>query len=377
MRANPTIKIIYSINEIGRTNWRPLEDPHSPFADFEYLSSLEDSKSVGGRSGWSPIYVTQWTEDVLVGAVVLYAKTNSYGEYIFDWSWANAAIRAQIPYYPKLLSAIPFTPVSCRKFLTHPDFKAEEISASLLKTCVDLRITNQLASLNFLFTSPEENVLLGSKDFLIRESFQYHWKNQNFESFEDFLKLFKTKKAKQVRKERSPMQALAITQSTGDELTEEDGIRFYQFYLSTIEDKGSMAYLTEDFFRLIFSRMRDRILLIKAGDYAQALFFYKGNKLFGRYWGATKQVEFLHFELCYYQGIEFAIKKRLNIFEAGAQGEHKIARGFIPTRTYSAHDFDNPGLKDAVERFIQEERANIDETFVYFADHLPYASTPG
>jgi predicted N-acyltransferase len=374
--AKPTIKIIYSINEIGQTQWRPIEDPTSPFADFEYLSSLEESKSVGGRSGWAPIYVTHWTQDTLTGAIILFAKTNSYGEYIFDWSWANAAIRAQIPYYPKLLSAIPFTPVSCKKFLTHPEFNEAEISTSLLQTSIDLRASNNLASLNFLFTSSKENALLEKNNFLIRESFQYHWKNQGFENFEHFLKSFKTKKAKQVRKERAPMQALEITQLTGDQIKEQDGINFYQYYLSTIEDKGSMAYLTEDFFRLIFTRMRDRILLIKAGDYAQALFFFKGDKLFGRYWGATKQVEFLHFELCYYQGIDFAIKNKLKVFEAGAQGEHKIARGFIPTRTYSAHDFDHPGLKDAVAHFIKEEQASIQATFAYFDDHLPYASVP-
>ena len=370
--------LVRSISDVRKGDWSPLEDPQSPFADWEFLRSLEDGGCVGGATGWTPLYLTLWDGDALVGATFLYEKTNSYGEYIFDWSWAEAALRAGIRYYPKLASAIPFTPASCRKFLIHQDRREEEeaIVAALLSRLRDLQ--GHFSSTHYYFTSAQENRYLREEAFLIRHSFQYHWENRGYARFKDFLHAFKSRKAKQVRKERGWVANLRISTSTGDELSAQAGADFFPFYLSTIEAKGAIPYLTREFFSLIFERLRHRILLIKAFDgealVAQALYFYKGEKLFGRYWGSTREVEFLHFELCYYQGIEFAIKHGLSVFEAGAQGEHKIARGFLPTLTFSAHDFTSPGLKSAVAQFVEREKASIAETFKYLEEYSPFKS---
>ncbi|HXH29970.1 MAG TPA: GNAT family N-acetyltransferase [Bacteriovoracaceae bacterium] len=374
--------IHHSITEVSESDWSALEDPQSPFCDWQFLRGLEASKSVGEATGWIPIYLTCWEEKILTGALFLYLKTNSYGEYIFDWSWADAARRAGIPYYPKLVSAVPFTPASCKKLLvsrdvTNPE-KSREVKDLLVSTVRSLSKKLNAHSSHFLFISGEENALLEENGYLLRQSFQYHWKNKGYKNFEDFLGDLKSRKAKQIRKEREKIKAVEIESLTGSTLSAIHAAEFYQFYLSTIDGKNAIPYLSQDFFMRIFQTMNENILLLRAhkdGEcIAAALYFFKGSHLYGRYWGSKNGMEFLHFEMCYYQGIDFAIKNNFQVFEAGAQGEHKIARGFLPTLTYSAHELEHPGLRAAIKEFVKQEQASIEETFKALEESNPYKS---
>jgi predicted N-acyltransferase len=395
----------HSFSEIAATKWRKLEDPQSPFADWEFLLSLEEAHCVGAGTGWNPIYLTLWSGvDQLVAAVVCYVKEHSYGEYIFDWEWAKAAQRASIPYYPKLLVAVPFTPSSCNKLLIDCDIEDEEerdfLRTTLIAECQKLQKDLQLSSCHFLFTTESEQVRLNNQHFLLRTSFQYHWFNnldhrthlspstsstspspspsppQLYENFDHFLSSLKSRKAKQMRKERKMAEGIVVEQLIDEQVTPELGKTFYDYYLLTIDSKQAIPYLNQKFFELIFARMSDRILVVKASEekrcLALSLFFYKGSKLYGRYWGSREYRDNLHFELCYYQGIEFAIANKMAIFEAGAQGEHKIARGFIPTLNYSAHDFQHAGLKQAIGPYLENETKAITDTIQQLNLSLPF-----
>jgi uncharacterized protein len=375
VKVSMKVKEYRSISEISQEDWSRVEDAQSPFSDWDFLKSLEDSQSIGGHSGWRPAYLTAWLDGQLIGAVVVYEKNHSYGEYIFDWSWADASIRAGIPYYPKLLCAVPFTPASCKKFLL-ADGQQEDLKDLLYHSVRDFRLRQKLHSIQFLFTTERENAFLEKKGFAIRESFQYRWKNEGYRDFDSFLGKLKSRKAKQIRKERRELNDIKVDVVSGKSLTASAGAEFYEYYLSTVEDKDSHAYLTKDFFVLIFERMADRIVLMKAFDngdcIAQALFFKKGSRLFGRYWGTSSRREFLHFELCYYRGIDLAIREGLEIFESGAQGEHKIPRGFRPTITYSAHDFADQELKEAIRKFISREKAMVERQIEHLNGFLPF-----
>lgn len=368
-----------TLSEIDPLKWKQIEDPHSPFADWDFLYALEEAQCVGPGTGWTPLYLTLWKGDVLRAASFLYVKENSYGEYIFDWSWADASMKAGIPYYPKLTSAIPFTPASCHKFLLDPNCTESEkqiLRTLLLKEATHIQERFSLSSQHYLFIAEEEKITFSNEGFLIRESFQYHWKNHDYQKFEDFLNDLKSRKTKQIKKERAAVSHLETKIITGSELSAALAFEFYEYYLTTIEDKKAIPYLTLGFFQLIFGRMKDRIILVTATlenkCRAQALFFSKGDNLYGRYWGANTEIPNLHFELCYYQGIDLAISLKKKVFEAGAQGEHKIARGFSPTLTFSAHNFAHSGLKSAVKRFIEEEKGSIKETFQYLNEFLPF-----
>lgn len=355
-----------SIYEIPVEEWRKLEDPQSPFQDYEFHSSLEDSGVIGGRSGWKPIYLTIRTTEVVAAAVV-YVKYHSYGEYIFDWSWAEAAEQAGLNYYPKLLMAIPFTPASARKLL----YLEEKWRTVLVDELMKLWRAMGVSSFHSLFLSQVE-VKAFQGDLLERHSFQYHFLNLGYHDFADFLAKLKTKKAKTLKKERAALSDMKIEQLTGNSLSGKDGADFYPLYCNTIEDKNSIGYLNADFFKLVIERMSDRVLLVRT-QIAEALFFYKGEMLYGRYWGCREEREFLHFELCYYQGIDFTLKNKLKIFEAGAQGEHKIARGFQPTVILSAHGITHTGLHQAVGKFLIQEKQMVARTCEVLSGSLPFA----
>ncbi len=363
---------------IAKADWQRVEAADFPFADYDYLAALETSGAAVPATGWQPEHLTAWHNETLLGALPLYAKNHSYGEYIFDWAWAQAFDRHRVPYYPKLSSAIPFTPATGPKLLFSPNVDREAVAAALLTETK--RKAESFSSLHFLFLSPEEVPYFEREGFLIRHSFQYHWRNQNYRTFDEFLNRLKPRKRKAIVKERSELaaQGLSIEMLKGDEITPEHAEIFYQCYLSTIQKMGAIAYLNLAFYQNIFVTMRDRLVLILAKNkelpIAAALFYEKGKTLYGRYWGALEEVKHLHFELCYYRAIEYAIDRGLTLFEAGAQGEHKLARGFLPEITFSAHWIRHDGFRAAITNFVDEERQAIQNYLSGVSS--PYADLP-
>ncbi len=355
---------------ISKEVWNKHRPATNPFLNFEFLSALINSSSVQVSTGWSPKFVK--TND---GLLFSFIKEHSYGEYIFDWGWAEAYQKYGIAYYPKLTSMVPFTPVTTNHFLLKEFDKS--LASELLKKHDVFFESGDFSSSHFLFLSPEEIEVFRSQDYMIRESMQYHFFNKGYKSFEDFLSTLKTKKAKNIKNERT-LPDITIKRYTGNVLSNDHAERMYQFYISTIVNKNSYDYLNKDFFTLIFKNMKDNILYIEASEgdkvIAGSLFFYDHEKLYGRYWGSASYVENLHFELCYYQGIDFCIEKGLSMFEAGAQGEHKIARGFRPVRTYSAHKIKHPGFRAAIADFIESEKKQIAYSIDKLSTYLPFKS---
>lgn len=355
---------------ISKHTWDLIKPQTNPFLRYEFFEALLTSGCVGPEAGWTPVTFLNTGGDA---GFYTFSKTHSYGEYIFDWGWAEAYGRHGIAYYPKLTSMIPFTPVTTSHFLM-PTFDAAK-ARELLNQYESFFLKEPFSSSHFLFLGPEEKDFFAAEGYLIRESMQYHFFNEGYLDFPHFLTHLKSRKAKQLRSERLH-EGLTITQYTKDELTPEHGERMYQFYLSTIENKNSYDYLNGKFFRKIFQTMKDNILYVEAtkdGDaVAGALFFYDEEKLYGRYWGSKAYFEKLHFELCYYQGIDFCLRHKLKVFEAGAQGQHKIARGFRPVKTYSAHKIKHPDFKKAIEDFIESEKLQITLAVEEYSKSLPF-----
>lgn len=340
--------------------------------------ALEDSGSVGAATGWVPQYISAWCEERLVGASVVYVKSNSYGEYIFDWDWAKAYQRYGIPYYPKLTASVPFTPATGPKFLLAPMIERAPVINALITASLNLMQRQGCSSLHYLFIPSQDLAYFETKPFLIRHSFQYHWHNEGYSSFDDFLAKLKPKRRKQIVRERTQLQAanVRIAWLSGAQLTGDHADLFYGFYLGTIEKMSAIPYLTLDFFKAVFKTMSEHIALVLAFEddtaIAGALYFKKGSNLFGRYWGASKDVRNLHFELCYYQPIAWSIANGIQRFEAGAQGEHKIARGLLPELTYSAHWIEQPDFRRAIATFIDDEKAGIERYFTETKPHHPF-----
>jgi predicted N-acyltransferase len=359
--------------------WRALEPPDFPFFDFEFLRALERSGSIGGASGWSPVYlVCRDNLGGVLGALCLYLKTHSYGEYIFDWEWAHAYRQHGLPYYPKLVAAVPFTPATGPRLLVRSDADRATVTRTLLEAAQGLGEERRVSSSHALFLPEEELDEFVEHEFAVRHSVQFHWRNRGYGAFSDYLDAMISKRRRQVARERRQLEGVEIERLTGHELSSEHAATMYRFYLSTSDRKWGSPYLTGAFFAEVFRTMGDRILLVLARDrqtgrpIAGALNFFKGRTLFGRYWGATEERRNLHFELCYYQAIEFAIERRLALFEAGAQGEHKLARGFLPSLTYSAHAIRHPEFRRAIEDYITMEKTLIAGDMVDYAQHDPY-----
>ncbi|MCA1715835.1 MAG: GNAT family N-acetyltransferase [Actinobacteria bacterium] len=368
---------IESVDDLAA--WRALEPPDFPFFDYEFLRTLERSGSIGGASGWSPVYLV-CKDDLgrVVGALCLYLKTHSYGEYIFDWEWAHAYRQHGLPYYPKLVAAVPFTPATGPKLLVRPDADRAAVMRALLDAARRLGEERRVSSSHALFLPEEELDEFAEHGFAVRHSVQFHWRNRGYGAFSDYLDALVSKRRRQVARERRQLEGVEIERLTGSELSPEHAATMYRFYLATSDRKWGSPYLTGAFFAEVFRTMGDRILLVLARDrgtgrpIAGALNFFKGRTLFGRYWGSVEERRNLHFELCYYQAIEFAIERRLALFEAGAQGEHKLARGFLPSLTYSAHAFRHPEFRRAIERYIAEEKELLAEDMQAYAGQDPY-----
>ncbi len=322
--------------------------------------------------------MTLWNNGSLHGALCLYEKYNGYGEYIFDWGWAQAYERHGLNYYPKLVSAVPFTPATGRKLLVHPDADIFPVRKILLKEALLSMRRRNCSSLHFLYITAEELPVFDSMGFMIRHSFQFHWKNNNYQDFDQFLSTMKGKRRKEILRERRQIKEQMITVSVlqGNEITREHMHQMFQFYITTISRKWGHPYLSLEFFYRIHETMLRRLVLIFAyadgACVAGTINFHKGNCLYGRYWGCKGNYRSLHFELCYYQPIEFAIRNRISLFEAGAQGEHKIQRGFLPELTYSAHWVEHPGFRSSISDFLEEEKAAIRQGIKAFKPHSPY-----
>ena len=381
------IKIESSFRSFTESEWNQLIREDYIFADHRFLTSLEESGSIGERSGWLPAVVSlRSSEGELAGALLLFQKTNSYGEYIFDWAWANAFHSARIPYYPKLTSAVPFVPATGPKFLIHPQAPFEETRQKLLEVALSLVSPGSptFGSLHFLFLSLNEaEAFKRNENLLLRHSYQYHWRNRNYRDIDAFLGALKRKRRNEIRRERQGAQQLGLNfqRLTGTALTPDHARAMSRFYESTVMKMGGIPYLTPQFFDLVFSRMSENILLCLAIGPSQemvagALNFFSGRTLFGRHWGTDVELKYLHFELCYYQAIEWGIENGIELFEAGAQGEHKLSRGFLPSLTYSAHWVKHPEFRAAIARFIAEEKTQIRMLFDELNEHGPYQEAP-
>ena len=374
-----TVTLCNSINDIPEAEWDICVGAEYPFLLHAFMSALEDSGSVSPKTGWLPQHlVYRDSSGKLVGAVPLYLKGHSYGEYVFDWGWADAFEKAGQKYFPKLLSAVPFTPVTCPKLLVRPGENQSEVRSILTSGLVSALEQLNVSSLHINFSSKVEWEFLGKAKFLKRQGIQYHWNNNGYSSFDDFLNSLTSRKRKAIRKERKAANesGVKIRSLTGAEIEKRHWDAFFQFYVDTTDRKWGSAYLNRDFFTLLGERMADKVLLIIA-EYdtrlvGGALNFIGKDTLFGRNWGCLADFKFLHFEACYYRAIDFAIEKGLSRVEAGAQGEHKIQRGYIPTLTYSNHYIDDLGFRDAVAQFLRRESAYIVEQKTHLDQTTPF-----
>jgi len=353
--------------------------PYNPFISHDFLSALERSGSVRARAGWQPMHLlAQEPNGALMGAVPCYVKSHSRGEYVFDHGWAEAYERAGGSYYPKLQVSVPFTPATGQRLLVRPGPQSDAVRAALADTLVDICRRSNASSVHVTFPTEAEWELLGRRGFLKRTHQQFHWENAGYATFDEFLAALASRKRKTIRREREDALAngISVHWLTGSDLTESVWDAFFDFYMETGSRKWGRPYLTREFYSLVGERMADRILLVMAKRnsrwIAGAINFIGSDTLFGRHWGCIEHHPFLHFELCYYQAIQFAIEKKLGRVEAGAQGEHKIARGYMPTTTYSAHYIDDPSLRRAIEDFLQRERAYVAAAGEELAEAAPF-----
>jgi len=356
-----TVKIASRIGEIAAADWNACAGNENPFVSHQFLSAMEDSGSAAPESGWGPQHLlVEDSTGGLLGVAPCYLKSHSYGEYVFDWGWADAFERAGGTYYPKLQVAVPFSPVTGPRLLVRPGQDAERTRKVLMAGLLELANQREISSLHITFCTEEERDLLAGEGFLQRLGKQFHWHNRGYETFDDFLGALTSRKRKSIRKERENANAdVDIQVLSGDGVREEHMDAFYRFYLATVDKKWAHAYLNRTFFSLLRERMADRLVMVMAkhdGDWVGGALNLRGSDtLFGRNWGCVEQFRMLYFEACFYRAIDYAIEHGLAKVEAGAQGPHKISRGYLPSETYSAHWIRDPGFRDAVENFVQRE----------------------
>jgi len=373
------VRLIERLAEVDADAWDAVAGEDDPFVEHAFLSTLEESGTVGGDSGWDPLHVTVWDGERLVGALPLYVKDHSYGEYIFDWAWADAAYRVGVEYYPKLVSMAPVTPATGTRFLVHPEVDRAQVVGEIFEGCFEAAEQSKASSIHLLFLTREERDEAAADDrFSPRLTMQYHWHNEGWESFDDFLGAFRSSMRKKVRKERRKVDeaGLEIRVRPGSELDADDWQMLRRFYHDTCGRKGSYPYLSRRFFELGAQSLRERALAVMAyrdGEaVAATLNFEKGKHLYGRYWGCTEDYEMLHFELCYYQLIERAIERGCARFEAGAQGTHKLRRGLMPSPIHSAHWIRHPMLRGAIADFLPREAFAVTQQMEELAQHGPF-----
>ena len=373
-------EIINDIRSVDRAQWNALSGTDIPFLRHEFLATLESTGCVGRGPGWLPHHVLLYDhEQTLAGAMPLYQKTNSWGEFVFDFAWANAYQQAGLNYYPKLVSAVPFTPATSPRCLIAPGQDSTIASRALVVAARQHAIECGASSLHLLFPTALEAQLFDSEDLLLRKDCQFHWHNRGYHDFEDFLGELTSVKRKKLRRERRRIAEAGITFRIlrGDELNEERWHEIMPLYSSSFWRRGHEPYLNEAFFIEISRALPDQIVVFLAispdgQPVATAICFRSDDTLYGRYWGSSGRFHSLHFETCYYQGIDYCIANGLTRFEPGTQGEHKIARGFVATETWSAHWLSHPQFAAAINDYLDREREHIDEYMNAVRTHEPY-----
>jgi hypothetical protein len=373
------IEVISDISSIDKNQWNLLVTDNNPFLRHEFLHALEAHHCVGETFGWLPTHIAIYQDEKLIGAMPLYKKYNSYGEFVFDHSWADAYQRAGLKYFPKLVSAIPYTPASGKRLLCMPGFE-DQVYPQLLQSAITLAQQQHLSSLHILFPTYDENQWLGSQGLLTRYDCQFHWHNDHYQTFDDFLGKLSSRKRKKIKQERRYVKESGVTLRVldGHSATEQDWDHFFCFYQEVFNEKWGIATLNGEFFKTVAKDIPDQVVLVLADHQdrcvAGALMYRSDTTLYGRHWGSTEHFHSLHFEACYYQGIEYCIQHGLQTFEPGAQGEHKIARGFVPTLTRSSHWLANSPFSEAIAQFVKDERVAINEYIEDLNQRLPYKS---
>jgi predicted N-acyltransferase len=355
------------------------DEPCNPFVSYAFLSALEESDCVGAKAGWTPVHVlVEDEQEKLLGAALCYVKSHSQGEYVFDHSWADAYERAGGRYYPKLQVSVPFTPATGPRLLVPDGPRSANVRAHLIAGLRALRDQIGASSIHATFLQEADLAAITKEGFLRRDDQQFHWINDGYKSFEDFLGALASRKRKAIRRERRDALAngISIEWITGKDITENHWDAFFSFYMDTGSRKWGRPYLNRRFFSLIGERMAERVLLVMAKrdgrHIAGAINFIGDKRLYGRNWGCIEDHPFLHFEVCYYQAIEFAIAKGFDRVEAGAQGEHKLARGYRPVITSSAHDIADSGLREAVHAYLAQERRYVSEAAKDLSEAMPF-----
>lgn len=371
--------VISDLSAVPAHHWDALINDGYPFLQHAFLHALEAENCLGDRSGWYPNHILCHNEDGrLVGALPLYLKDNSFGEFVFDWSWADAYQRHGLDYYPKLVSAIPFTPATGVRLLIDPRASRERVAAALIKRAMLLAQELDCSSLHWLFTVPADQDQLSHAGCITRVGCQFHWHNAGYREFGDYLAALTAKKRKNIRHERRQAHSTGLTMRllTGTMIGDTEWRAFHEFYRSTFHKRGNFPALTLGFFKRIGATLGDRVILVLAEQDQQpvagALSYASDTTLYGRHWGCLAEYDSLHFELCYYQGIEYCIRQGLQRFEPGAQGEHKIWRGFLPTLTYSAHWLIHPAFHNAVADYLAQETPAVQAYARELASHSPY-----
>jgi len=369
-----TLTLHPHIAQIPAAEWDACAGGGNPFVSHAFLSAMEDSGSASARTGWMPQHAALRDGDQLVAVVPMYAKSHSYGEYVFDHSWANAYERSGGNYYPKLQAAVPFSPVPGPRLLTRPGVAPEALGQALIQACEELK----LSSVHATFCTDADAGALERSGWLRRLGTQFHWENAGYATFDDFLGALSSRKRKAIKRERRDANACGLTYVSlrGHEIQARHWEAFYRFYTSTVDRKWGSAYLTRKFFPMLSERLGDAVVLMLAekdgAPVAGALNMVGDEALYGRNWGCRGDWPFLHFELCYYRAIEFAIAHGLQRVEAGAQGQHKIQRGYLPRPTHSAHWIAHPGLRRAIAGYLEQERPAIEADMAALAEASPY-----
>jgi predicted N-acyltransferase len=370
--------IIGSLSEVSSAAWNNLAGTEVPFLRHEFLSALERHHGVGEASGWIPQHVLLFENERLVGAVPQYLKTNSYGELVFDWAWADAYQRSGLNYYPKLVVAIPYTPATGPRLLIDPQGDRASLRRQLIDITLQYAQQRQVSSLHLLFPQDDDLQALTQQGLLKRLGCQFHWHNQGYRDFDDYLDRFRSSKRKKIRQERRQVAAAGVTLQRlyGNELSETQWQAVHRHYVSTFERLGGYATLSLNFFLELSQTLPQQLIVMLAEHQgrpvASAICFRDDDTLYGRHWGCDEQFQNLHFEACYYQGLEYCIEHGLRRFDPGAQGEHKISRGFLPTPTWSAHWIAEPQFRRAIEDFLQRETVGMQNYIDSLSEHSPF-----
>ena len=378
-----TVTTVNRIADVPAAEWDALAGDDHPFTRHAFLDALERHGCVGERVGWIPSHILVHAGDRLAGATPAYLKLHSQGEFVFDWSWAEAYARHGLEYYPKLVSAIPFTPSTGPRLLVHPDASRHEVRRALAVCGVEVSKAMRASSFHWLFPRGADTDALRESGLLIRSGCQFHWSNRGYGDFQDFLGALTSKRRKEIRRERRQAEAapVEIELHDGRTATEAHWRAYHALYSSTYDRKWGYPALSVGFFTGVAESLPDRILLVLARRGARyvagAHCFVGRDTLFGRNWGCTEQYRGLHFELCYYRLIEYCIERRLATFDAGAQGEHKLMRGFLPVETHSAHWIEEPRFREAIARFLDGERAELAGYRRAMERHTPYRTPAG